>query len=464
MEAALLERMYFCKVGGEYVPPPTVDGGLVEHRLTQFRSLVCGGIRSFTPVSLHDFVEMYKGPKKERYRKAVDSLLEMPVRKRDAEVSAFVKREKGNFTKSPRPIQTRDPRYHASLGRFLKPMEYIIYSSIARIYNSDNVVTKGLNLNQTGECLYRKWNRFDDPVAVGLDATKFDMHVSREILQWEHSVYKMVCKDPKLSTLLSWQLDNKGRAFLPDGKLKYKLSGRRCSGDMNTALGNCLIMCALVHEYSRSRGVHVDLANNGDDCVVFMERHQLQQFSEGLDEWFLEMGFRMTREEPVYCFEQVEFCQMHPVRVGETYRMVRKPLVALEKDTTCLLTISNDEYLDWLNGVGHCGGAACAGVPVMQSFYDRLRMGGRSFNKQFVEQTGMSFMVRDMFVTCTPVSQSTRFSFWLAFGIDPDQQLALEQRIKDTPIDTTPCEFYPTSWGIDRKTKRFNTNIRYGSF
>jgi len=172
----------------------------------------------------------------------------------------------------------------------------------------------------------------------------------------------------KLAELLSWQIDNRGKSFCPDGKLKYRVKGRRFSGDMNTGLGNCLIMCAMVYSYAAERGVRINLANNGDDCVVFMEQDDLERFVVGINAWFSELGFRLTSEPPAYNFEAIEFCQMHPVLIGDEWRMVRTPKVAFEKDTMCTLTVTDDEYLSWLAGVSECGLATLLEYQLCKNF------------------------------------------------------------------------------------------------
>lgn len=465
MEAALLERMYFCKVGSGYVEPPRVDGDLLRQRLDWFSRSVREQMSSFTPVCLNDFVEMYKGPKKATYARAVESLQHTPVRRRDGETSAFVKREKCNTSKAPRAIQTRDPRYHASVGRFFKPVEKRVYRAIASAMDASTIVSKGLNLDEVGELIHSKWSAFNHPVALGLDATKFDMHVSPEMLEWEHSFYKSIFRGNKaekarFARLLRWQVNNRGKSFCVDGKVKYSVHGRRMSGDMNTSLGNCLIMCAMIFSYALERGVRIDLLNNGDDCVVFMEAEDLSRFTVGLDKWFLEMGFRMTSEAPVYAMEAIEFCQMHPVQVGGGWRMVRNPRTALEKDTMCTIMVNDHEYLSWLAGVAQCGLAACSGVPVMQAFYESLSATSRvPVEQRLVEDTGMRRLTERMSVVHREVTEEARYSFWLAFGVSPDDQRAMEADMAHVR-STRPLEhFVGTLWPIDAKP--ITTRPRY---
>lgn len=459
MEAALLERMYFCRVDGEIVAPLSIGVDRVDVKLGGFADAVLREIPTFTPVSLSDFVEMYKGPKKEVYRKAVDSLLSRPVRRRDAESNSFVKREKAKFKKAPRCIQPRDPRYNAAVGRFLKPLEHHLYRAVDRVYGDRHVITKGLNLVGTASSICSKWNSFSSPVAVGLDASSFDAHVSAGMLKWEHSIYNRIFKDPKLAGLLKWQVANRGKAFCPDGKIKYSVEGRRFSGDMNTAMGNCLIMTAMVWAYAQDRGVGIKLVNNGDDCVVFMEASDLHLFSRGLPEWFLELGFRLTIESPVYVLEQVEFCQMHPVFNGEEYVMVRSPKTAFEKDTMCTLSVTDAGYKEWLRGVSDCGLACTSGVPVLQSFYQCLGTFSSDITEdRLLENTGMRHMSKGMVKGWRAVGEDARFSFWLAFGISPQTQLDIEESLP-RDFDLQRIEgFIPTYWPFDTTLPRLPEN------
>jgi hypothetical protein len=454
MASALLERMYFCRVDGELKPPLPVDDLIVDQRCGWFADGLVSIIPSFTPVSLWDFSQMYKGPKKVVYERAVQSLYTNPVRRRDAESNSFVKREKAKFRKAPRCIQPRDPRYNASIGRYLKPLEHHLYRAVATLMGEGAVITKGLNLIGVAGCLLQKWNNFKRPVALGLDATAFDAHVSPSFLRWEHSIYNRIFKSDNLAKYLTWQIYNRGKSFCPDGKLKYRVEGRRFSGDMNTGLGNCLIMCSMVYSYASHRGIKINLANNGDDCVVFMEQEDLDRFVVGINEWFAEMGFRLTSEPPAYNFEAIEFCQMHPVLIGDEWRMVRTPKIAFEKDTMCTLTVSDEEYLLWLAGVSECGLSTASGVPVMQEFYLNLRMaaGDRVAPERLVENTGMKHLSRGMSSKVVPVDETSRYSFWLAFGVDPETQIAIEKDLQRCRSTSILEGFVPTHWALDAST------------
>lgn len=437
LECALLERMYYCQQGDTFVGVPPVEPTVVADRLDAFRSAVFREHGYFTPVTLDDFVEMYKGPKKLLYSRAVESLSTMPVRRADATSKSFVKVEKGNPAKAPRVIQPRDPRYNAELGRYIKPIEHTLYQAIARVFGDGPTVMKGYNLEDVARISKAKWDSFDDPVAVGLDAKRFDMHVTLELLEgFEHKIYRDIFgwSDSNLAKLLEWQVHNRGVGYADDGSLRYRVDGKRFSGDMNTALGNCLIMCAMVWSYSRCRGVHTKLINNGDDCVVFMEREDLPAFSMGLSDWFQDLGFRMTVEEPAFSFEELEFCQMHPVHCSGGWRMVRNVRTSLEKDSLCTRPILDYTTLQgWFTAVGDGGVAVAAGVPILQEFYQMyLRWGGGRQSRILANEVcGMTFLSRGLVKETREVTEEARYSFFCAFGILPDTQLAVEEYFRN---------------------------------
>lgn len=433
LAAALLERMYYCKVGDGFEPPPTVRSSHVRSTLNPFRNVVrkCFGSNPLR-LSPIEFVEMFQGRKRKIYENNLAEYYEDGPQKKHAVSAAFVKCEKVNPTKAPRCIQPRHPVYNIGLGSYLKHIEHRLYDAIGHAFGDDDpVVAKGMNVEELGEVITRKWNHFDDPVAVGMDATKFDMHVSAQVLEWEHSLYKMLYpNDKELDRLLKYQINNRGVGYCDDGSLRYKVRGRRFSGDMNTALGNCLIMCGMVWAYAKERDVPIKFINNGDDCVVFMERENYQKFSVGLNEWFLELGFRMTVEPPVYILSQVEFCQMRCIRTLRGPLMVRNFDTAREKDSASFLPLAGEqETRKWLWAVGECGLALTGGVPVFQEFYKwymRHGVAGRT-DKSVQMETGAMFLARRLDVKECEISDDARIDFMDAWGMTPDEQVLLEQ-------------------------------------
>lgn len=447
LERGIKERVYYVKSGGGWALAPLPVPKLFSKRLRSFEGLLGKHLPSTTPVSRQEFVDMYQGRRHVVYQAALDSLMTIGVSKRDAKVKAFVKAEKGKLGSAPRVIQPRDPRYNIEVGKYLKPTEERMYKAIARVYG-DRTVMKGLNARGVASNMLRKWNNFSKPVAVGLDASRFDQHVSVDALKWEHKQWIKCFRNPdhkrELTKLLSWQLRSKGVGYCKDGKLKYSVEGKRMSGDMNTGSGNCLLMCAMIYAYSEHKNVRVKLANNGDDCVVFMESKDYTRFSDGLQQWFLELGFSMTVEPPVYDFERIEFCQAKPIFDGTEYTMVRN-IRAFTKDACVLVPIESTKTLaSWLGAVGDAGMSLTGGIPIWQEFYSVMqrsagdassprRRSGAKFLNQSAFETGMMMSAKGMSRVYGEVSARARYSFWLAFGIIPDHQVALEIQYSTYP-------------------------------
>ncbi len=425
-------------------PAPQPPEGIYRERLGYFSESIMKRFPPTTPIDRDRFPEYYTGRKKSIYEDAVRSLSGRSISYRDATIKAFVKAEFINSDDKPDPdprvISPRDPRYNVEVGRYLRPIEHRIYQAIDRMFG-DKTVLKGYNAQEIGSIFAAKWKRYRKPVAIGLDASRFDQHVSVEALRWEHSVYNGIYHSKELRKLLRWQLHNNVVGYCRDGKLKYKTNGCRMSGDMNTAMGNCLIMCALVHSYLKSRGIPASLANNGDDCTVIMEQKFLDRFRTGLTEWFLEMGFNMKVENPVYNIEGIEFCQTHPVFVAGSYLMVRNFQKSLSKDCLSLKNLSSPRVCKaWIDAVGQGGLSLTGGVPVFQNFYrsfiriastidvPKTRQGSKRRHRvPDAEVTGgLSWLSKNMERKFSPVEPLTRHSFYLAFGVTPCQQMALE--------------------------------------
>jgi hypothetical protein len=348
----------------------------------------------------------------------------------DSYVSTFVKAEKVNFSKKPDPaprvIQPRSPRYNLEVGRYLKPFEHELVAGFGRAWGYD-VVCKGKNADAVAQQLRHNWEAFERPVAVGLDAHRFDQHVSRDMLMFEHSIYNSVFRSPELARLLKWQLRNHGYGRIGPFLAKYVVDGCRMSGDINTGMGNCLIMSLLVLNYFEEVGLQARLTNNGDDCVVICDTRDLHKL-DGLDKYFLEFGFSLAREANVYVFEKIEFCQTQPVVVGDHYRMVRNPWTAMSKDCVSLLSWATpEEFNVWRSAIGVCGGELTTGVPVWESFYAAIRGQNRGVGGiEAVYDSGMGYLARGV-TAVGQVSDASRYSFWLAFGILPDMQIAMEE-------------------------------------
>lgn len=434
----IVERVLVLVKDGVYTLPPRPSSGSFFHTLGPEARRLTAGLK-LRPLTLRDTVSLWKGSKLKVYQRAYESLVVNKLSRSDGFLKAFVKCEKIDASKgdpAPRIIQPRSPRYNLHLARYIKCHESEFYRRIDAMFDTDGTgdrtVFKGLNARETAKHLLLKAGKYSHPVFVGLDASRFDQHVSVEALQWEHSVYLdcFAYGQRELSTLLEWQIDNIGRAYLPDGTIKYRVEGRRASGDMNTSLGNCMIMCSLVRAYMRHAKIgKFSLANNGDDCVLIFERDQLHKISD-LTQWFHGMGFNMKQEAPVYDLRQVSFCQVNVLTSPDYNICVRNPDVAMSKDLhSCHPFTHHHQYSQWLAASGLCGSTSHGGIPILEAFYDafpKVDITDRGISEEYERWMQYSIVGggRDV-----PISDEMRHSFWVAFNIVPDAQIALEEEL-----------------------------------
>lgn len=452
LERAVKERVFYVKTeNGFAAPPRPLTPAIFAGRLQTFRSKLVKHLPSTAPITAQQFVDTYSGRKKVIYQQAMDSLDADPLRPKDAYVKTFVKYEKTNFTSKvpvPRVISPRSPRFNVEIGRFIRPIEERIFKSIGKTMGA-NTVMKGMNATQMASAIRSKWNRFSDPVAVGCDASRFDQHVSIDALMWEHSIY-LECFPAgrhrrRLSKLLSQQLRNICSGKVGDGFVKFKTEGVRMSGDMNTSLGNVVLMCSMMGAYADSVGVDMELVNNGDDCVMIMERGSYPAFNSRLTTWFKDMGFTMIVEEPVDVFERILFCQTQPVWVGpdrDDYVMVRDPRIAIAKDSFSVHVLRNrKEVRGWLQAVGTGGEALAGGLPVWQEFYrmyQRSACGAVATREREAFGWGVRQLSKGNRRVFGNISQKTRASFCWAFGISPEEQMCIERHYQLCAVELEP--------------------------
>jgi len=446
----IMERVYFVENSpGEFSPPPLPQNRAFR-RLKGFRDRVCAKL-PFIPVwSEKEFLDCYSGSKQKRYEKAAASLVTKPITVKDAYVSTFVKFEKTNFTAkgdpAPRVIQPRNARYCFSLGLYIKPLEHEVYRAIDRVFGAP-VVAKGKNVVERAAMIKRCWDDFTDPVAISFDLKRMDQHVSVDALEYEHGFYKKAFKgDKTLEEYLKWQLVNTGFARTKDGGcIKYTNRGGRMSGDMNTALGNVIIVCALMYQYFKDILVRAGLVDDGDDSVVVVERKDLAKILSTAKPWFLEFGFTLKIEGVHYEMEHIDFCQSRPVFDGSRWIMCRNIHTTHCKDLMSPKRLtSEDEWRAQCTAVGLCGLALAGNLPVFRHFYKRLNLGG----KPAVLDSGMYYCSIGLQVVDSEPTDAARVSFFKAFNVTPDEQRAIESL-----YDATPLQWYGAPEDIAYKTE-----------
>lgn len=416
------------------------------------------------------FVNSYKGRKRKVYELALHRLKNKPLTRRHAEINFFIKIEKLKLKAGkplckmvPRGIQGRKPEYNVELGCYTKAIEHGVFAAFDEIFRrlgggmpGEKTIMKGLNAEDRGKQIAMKWNRFSDPVFVGKDAKRFDEHTHEEMLKREHSVY-LECfrgkRMKKLARLLEMQLINKGKGYAPDGVVKYKLIGKRASGDMNTSLGNCTVMSMMTYDLFVRLGIRkFAYMNDGDDGGIIIERKDLERLLAALEPHYYSLGYIMEVEEPVYVLEHIEFCQCKPVFDGNNYRMVRDPRTSCSKDAICLDPYqSKMEVASYLDSLGQGGLSLTGGIPMIQNYYMSMirnanaLAGNRSIKHKDQEENGMYHLKRGMFEKFREPTSESRVSFWKAFNVTPEVQIELEEKYDQMEIEWRGSEYLERS-------------------
>jgi hypothetical protein len=361
----------------------------------------------------------------------------------DTRISAFVKPEKfdpgAKVNPDPRMIQARNARFNVVIGCFLKPIEHELYRLEAK--NDTRSIAKGLNSRQRANLLVDKFSRFLEPVCFSIDGSRWDKHVSREILKVSHDIYRRICPDPVFSWCLDRMLDNK---CFTANRVKYRVSGGRMSGDMDTACGNCYLMCLMVDTCMHQLGIrHYDLMDDGDDCLIIVEESDSNNLRDNIARVFLTYGQDVKLENEARTPSDVVFCQSKLVQIGSEYTMVRNWVKVLSQSTAGVRHWGDPRLVGgMLNAVGLCELALSRGVPILQEYaLACIRNGDGTVPRAFEDDEQVfrraSLEVPNVWnqkVVGVPIAASSRESFADAWGIPPGQQMEIEAILRQWTI------------------------------
>jgi len=471
---SILERVFFTGKPGNYKTPPRPQPGYIRKTCSNFRKVFFDNIEGdWEPVLCIEFVEScYKGKKLKKYLLELDAIVDYDEMD-EGRVAMFIKVEKifshdvvlglvnscTKVRKSPRAIQPRSPRYNLQLGRFLnRHTEHIIFETINKMFQ-EVTVFKGMNALEMGEKLAEKYSKFNNPIVVITDASRWDQHCSKEALEFEHSFYlRLFNNHPELRKLLSKQLYNRCQSITPDGFIKYKNVGGRKSGDMNTGLGNVVLMCGYMYtywvDYCKIPVSKISIFDNGDDCGIIIEK-QHEEFIKGMDEFFLQLGYKMETEEPVKNLEQISFCQMSPIEYEVGKWVMMRRVNAFDKDLISPKKLN--KRVDWdraRNAIGQCGLALTSRLPMYRSFYKMLYRGSEYVtHPDFDLESGMWRLSVGMKASELGITNIARESFERCTGIDVYTQLFYEHYFDNIHLSYSDAGEAPSSSFLLELTK-----------
>jgi len=384
---------------------------------------------SIEPMSTNVYVNSCDPSRRARYAIAERQLeyLRRPKPKQ------FVKLEPADrLRKEPvaRVITDPGPFVNLKLGVFMKPVEHHAILMFKRFVGS-NVIMKGMNAVEIAEDFVETCGMYGDPVYIRGDAHRFDAHTRVAIREeLEYVVYHFFF--PGYRKELKMQLDplliRKVVARTADLVFQHIMDSRG-SGEHNTGIGNCIITVCILLSWIMRKELLASPKNNGDDWGVILDRKDVPKFQDGFADYCLSLGYNMAVEVPTDVIEEMEFCQTRPVRGPSGWIMVRDPRVCRLKDLFTFRVKTEKQYRRWCASVAESGLAMSSGIPILQEFYTcfhRSALGskpGRFFDKH----QGRQVLSRGLTYRRMSITSETRYSFFLAFGYTPDEQIALEQ-------------------------------------
>jgi len=389
------------------------------------RVLVATDVEHLVPITKNQVVSGYSGGKRRAYEQARLSLMIDPLNHRDAGIRMFIKADKSHDTdyKAPRAIQYRTKRYGLSWSQYVQPMEHALYGLCD--WTDTPICAKGRNAKQRARDLLDKSSRFANPVFLCLDHSKFDAHITQDLLRVESAFYQALYHGKHRRTvrmMMRMQMVNKGST---KNGTRYCTPGTRMSGEASTALGGTTINILVLQRWlSQIRNaMYVD----GDDSVVIVDACDLNKIP-ALGKTMQMMSMETKLEQMTTSFEEVEFCQCRPVETVEGWRMVRNPLRVLSRAGWSVLGMPTTLIRRWVRSVGLCELVLGRGVPILQRLGSLMaeQGAGKYFLTDKHHEARMLQHTVDR-AREVEITEDARASFARAWGVDPATQIMIEE-------------------------------------
>jgi hypothetical protein len=357
-------------------------------------------------------------------------------------LTAFVKYEKWaqgkvDVGKPPRIIQFRPYEYLYLLKAYCLPYSLHLKSIGDDIMMNgqsiNSIFTKLMDNPKQTLALRKSWDSYLCPVGICLDHSKFDGHYNEELLKIEHSFWRRLHgDDPLLDKILECQLDNRG--YTQNG-LKYKVKGKRMSGEYTTSDGNSLLNYLMLYTYCKASKINdFRIHVNGDDSIIIFENEELTKLLPL--SFFNHFNMETEMDRAVNIFEELTYCQSSPVCVNGVWQLVKSPYRAISRGVLCEYKF-NDCIDRYLSANGLCELAISSGVPILQAFALRMIRAGQLSRPLGSVDKRPARLCNNAQLRVKEITNETRWSFYRAFGIDPVEQVQVEQELvghaKDYP-------------------------------
>lgn len=411
--------------------PPDFNESQVEEvfsRLLRYNPI------ELLPWKRHAVVNSYAGSYKRKYLEAHKTYHRIGLQKFMSRVNLFCKDD--SYTdapeKAPRAIQYRHPTFMLEMGRFTKAVEEWFYHT----RDSYGTLIVGKTDPYTiGTELVKKSAFFNDPVYLMLDASKFDTCVDVKWLKLVVRCYKTLFPR-RFHRTIDWLW---GQTYINRGRtrtgLRFKTRGTRMSGDMDTGLGNSIIMYLMLSRFLDNAGVKGSIMVNGDDSLVVVARSNLHKLMDiGI---FKTFGFSM-KFDVAYEIQKAEFCQSRLVYTDYGPAMSLNPLRAVNKMAWTTTKYGKRHARQYVKTLALCGRAANWGMPILYPLAEYMarltrtekEIGLRPYDLEWKELVMKWWRMKGE----ATISMETRVSFEYAWGIPVSEQLEMERRLKASVI------------------------------
>lgn len=380
----------------------------------------------------------YTGAKRQRYEIAKMEYDLRGLSAKDAYVSAFIKDENQHpdtcAVKEPRIVQSRGYPFALTFGQHLEQIEHQVYGQKGWSTSRDKlpVFGKGHSPLKRGSVIKHKMRQFLDCEVTMFDLTAFDSTIKTGLLKAVHKIYKHCSSDEEFVWLMEQQLTTTG---FTKNFAYFVGDGGRCSGDFDTSVGNALIMAMCLELYCRKQGWAFDMYCDGDDTLLFTERGVLDH--EDISRFYRDLGMILRVEGVAHEIEQINWCQCHPVFVRGKYRMVPNPWKRISH------SLSSPKMCGpYMKALALAETQIQNGVPILGAFAQLLDRSSQGYVPGTLEQSQVyqyknalrSYGNSDL-RTQVSVSDETRLSFFKAFGITADEQMAYEMNLDGCLLD-----------------------------
>lgn len=379
-----------------------------------------------------DVVNQYKGRWKKRYYNAMVSLDRKPISRSDFFVNMFVKDDKETTyaEKAPRAIQYRNSRGALEMARFTQAFEHDVYQM------KDSFGTymfgKGVNMHDIAQDLFVKSTKFYQPAYICLDASKFDAHVSVDILKIVRDMYIALCRHKCESQYVKWLFRHTfvNYGFSRHG-IRFKTRGTRMSGDMDTGLGNTIIMYTNIAILMYVSGVTKWSSTvNGDDSVLIVENSAVTSVLSNMGV-FKKLGFDM-KVDVYHDFNDIDYCKCKPLFTDYGWVMCREPKRVITRFGWSTKKMGKVALRKYLYTIGMCESAVSFGIPMLHAMARKSVVAAGKCDNLEVNRKKEKQMENQRFWLNkgnSVISIKTRENFYNLWGISITDQLKFEKSV-----------------------------------